>query len=123
MTTTERPTWRLLQPVLARMMRCSRRADPASLSYTNDLGQRYTRGGRLNDGITLATAAWAEIMDREPTYTVRPTRTSRERVTVRPWRHGRADAWTYLKLTAQDRVFGGFARDLLARLERDGKTP
>lgn len=120
----------LVAPPLARMLACSRRAEGAYLSYIRSVmgggpdptGKRTGRGGRLNDGMTWALTAWAEIADREPLVTHQRRAGHMERVRTRPWRDGKASAWTYLESRAQDKLWGGPARQMLADLERRGIT-
>lgn len=132
-TPTIKPTASLLAPPLARMMRCSRRSEGVGLSYVRSViggeadptGKRTNYGGRLNDAQGLAAAAWAEILDRDPTYKhrARATDTYNHKVTTRPWRNGKTSAWEYLVKAAADPIMGTVARQYLENLARRGFTP
>jgi hypothetical protein len=125
-----------LAPPLARMARCSRRAENVGLSYVRTIlvdgvgvadptGRRTNRASRLLDAYSLATAAWAEITDREPTiaHRARLTDTYHDQVRTRPWKNGKDSAWGYLQWMAADRLWGGPARQIMGQLARSGLTP
>ena len=105
---------------VARVIGTQRRGESMALSYTNNVGGRSMRGGRANDGWTWALAAWAEIADREPLVTVAAKRGSADRVKVAPWRFGKVSAWTYLTERAEDRLWGGPARQMIDELAKRG---
>lgn len=111
----------LVQP-LARMARDSR-GEGVGLSY---IGPTFVDGAFPATEVwaeitpTLATAAWAEIIDGGPTITYRSRVT---RVTTRPWKNGKESAWGYLGWMAADQTWGAAARQVLAQLECWGLTP